>query len=126
MLLLLLPVLLLAMSFRPAVQYPDDEESLAAALDELLDNPDFLDAVADELMYQVRYSRQPGPLLMLLKIAYGLCRLLAGMQMSSCTRWRVWEGGGQAASGPSGGLGCVGGCGAAWSDRQAGASLPYA
>lgn len=34
------------------VQYPDDEESLAAALDELLDNPDFLDAVADELMYQ--------------------------------------------------------------------------
>jgi glycosyltransferase involved in cell wall biosynthesis len=35
------------------VQYPDDEESLAAALDELLDNPDFLDAVADELMYQV-------------------------------------------------------------------------
>jgi hypothetical protein len=39
--------------FCAAVQYPDDEESLAAALDELLDNPDFLDAVADELMYQV-------------------------------------------------------------------------
>jgi hypothetical protein len=40
------------------VQYPDDEESLSAALDELLDNPDFLDAVADELMYQVTTGRQ--------------------------------------------------------------------
>lgn len=34
-------------------QYPDDPESFAEALDQLLDDPDFLDAVADELLYQV-------------------------------------------------------------------------
>jgi hypothetical protein len=39
-----------------AVQYPDNDESLAEALDQLLDNPDFLDAVADELVYQVSRS----------------------------------------------------------------------
>lgn len=42
-----------------AVQYPDDEESLAEALDTLLDNPDFLDAVADELVYQVGRGATP-------------------------------------------------------------------
>lgn len=37
----------------PAVQYPDDEAALGEALDALLDNPDFLDLVADEVMFQV-------------------------------------------------------------------------
>lgn len=35
------------------VQYPEDEEALEEALDALLDNPDFLDLVADEIMFQV-------------------------------------------------------------------------
>lgn len=34
-------------------QYPDDEAALEEALDALLDNPDFLDLVADEVMFQV-------------------------------------------------------------------------
>jgi hypothetical protein len=38
----------------PAVQYPDDEAALGEALDALLENPDFLDLVADEVMFQVR------------------------------------------------------------------------
>lgn len=33
-------------------QYPDDEAALEDALDALLDNPDFLDLVADEVMFQ--------------------------------------------------------------------------
>lgn len=37
----------------PAAQYPDDPEAFEEALDQLLDDPDFLDAVADELLYQV-------------------------------------------------------------------------
>jgi hypothetical protein len=36
-----------------AAQYPDDEAALEDALDALLDNPDFLDLVADEVMFQV-------------------------------------------------------------------------
>lgn len=35
-------------------QYPDDDASLEAALDELLDDPDFLEGVADRLLYEVR------------------------------------------------------------------------
>ena len=38
----------------PTAQYPEDEEALEEALDALLDNPDFLDLVADEIMFQVR------------------------------------------------------------------------
>lgn len=37
----------------PTAQYPDDEAALEEALDALLDNPDFLDLVADEVMFQV-------------------------------------------------------------------------
>jgi hypothetical protein len=36
-----------------AAQYPDDDAALEEALDALLDNPDFLDLVADEVMFQV-------------------------------------------------------------------------
>jgi hypothetical protein len=35
-------------------QYPDDDAALEDALDALLDNPDFLDLVADEIMFEVR------------------------------------------------------------------------
>jgi hypothetical protein len=46
-------VLCHAMLCCAAVQYPDDEVALEEALDALLDNPDFLDLVADEVMFQV-------------------------------------------------------------------------
>jgi hypothetical protein len=42
----------------PPAQYPDDEAALGEAIDALLDNPDFLDLVADEIMFQVR-GHQP-------------------------------------------------------------------
>ena len=45
--------MLTTLLFMSAAQYPDDPESFQEALDELLDDPDFLDAVADELLYQV-------------------------------------------------------------------------
>lgn len=43
-----------------AAQYPDDDAALEEALDALLDNPEFLDLVADEVMFQVRRGDKGG------------------------------------------------------------------
>lgn len=92
---LLLPLLRLPCcpALRRAVQYPDDEESLAAALDELLDNPDFLDAVADELMYQV--GRDVRGCMWVARVCGGEGRGgdVRGYMCVACVR--MWGGGGR-------------------------------